>query len=106
MLVNTVSAYFNKFISNLVLGIYTVDVYESKKNKNKIFVLPLIVIIILSMLLLTSLLFSETTEELTLLLICFLATTSFSILMLFRHSKMFVDSPQYCQYELNSTIKL
>merc|ERR1719266_3296102 len=81
---------------DLVLGNYTVDVYESKKNKNKVFVLPLVAIIILSMLLLTSLLFSETSEELTLLLICFLATTSFSILMLFRHSKMFVDTPQYC----------
>ena len=90
----------------LVLGNYTVDVYETKKNKTKLFLLPLIVIMVLSMLFLSSLLFSETTEELTLLLICFLATTAFSILLLLRHSKMFVDMPHYCQFDFDHVLKL
>ena len=90
----------------LVLGNYTVDVYETKKNKTKLFLLPLIVIMVLSMLFLSSLLFSETTEELTLLLICFLATTAFSILVLLRHSKMFVDMPHYCQFDFDHVLKL
>jgi len=91
---------------DLVLGNYTVDVYETKKNKTKLFLLPLIVIMVLSMLFLSSLLFSETTEELTLLLICFLATTGFSILLLLRHSKMFVDMPHYCQFDFDHVLKL
>jgi len=91
---------------DLVLGSYTVDVYETKKTKSQLFLLPLIVIMILSMLLLTSLLFSETPEELTLLLICFLATTLFSLLMLLRHSKMFVDTPHYCPFDFDHVMKL
>ena len=91
---------------DLVLGGYTVDVHETKKNKSKIYILPLLVIMILSMILLTSLLFSESPEELTLLLICFVATTVLSTLMLFRHSKLFVDMPLYCPFDYGHMMKL
>ena len=90
---------------DLVLGNYFVDVYETKKSNARLFVLPLVLIIILSMLLLISLLYSETTEEFILLLLCILSTAIFALLILLRHSKMYVDWPKYCPFGLSDPMK-
>ena len=91
---------------DLVLGHYTVDVFETKKSNSKIIVFPLAVVVTMSLLLLMALLFTDTTEEFILLLLCVISIGIFSILVLLRHSKLFVDSPNYCQFELSDTLKI
>lgn len=91
---------------DLVLGHYVVDVYETKKSNAKLFLLPLIVVMFLSLLLLASLLFTDDQDEFILLLMCMISVATFSGLMMLRHSRLYVDLPKYCQFELVETLKL
>lgn len=93
---------------DLVLGHYTVDVFSGpSKGRTWIFYLPLVLLVTLSLLLLTTLLFSESDADFVLLLICILSTASFLVLMMLRHSRVYVDLPKYCPFELTSdTIKM
>ena len=94
---------------DLVLGHYKVDIYSGpngKKSKSLIFYLPLILMMTLSFLLLTTLIFSESDSEFVLLLICIISTAMFLALMMLRHSRVYIDLPKYCAFELVDTLKL
>ena len=98
---------------DLVLGHYTVDPnLNSVKDKSKfsqkqlLYYLPLILLMSSSLLLLTTLLFSDSQDEFYLLLMCFISLLSFLLLMIFRHSKLYVNWPKYCPYELVETLKI
>ena len=94
---------------DLVLGHYKVDIYSGpngKKSKSLIFYLPLILMMTLSFLLLTTLIFSESNSEFVLLLICIISTAMFLALMMLRHSRVYIDLPKYCAFELVDTLKL
>ena len=94
---------------DLVLGHYTVDVHwtvETKRQKNLLYFVPLLLLVSASMLLLTSLLFSESQDEFVLLFMCFISLVLLLMMLIFRHSKLYVDLPKYCPYELVETLKI
>lgn len=93
---------------DLVLGHYKVDVFSGPSNKGTwLYYLPLVLLVTLSFLLLITLLFSDFDDaNFILVLMSIVSTALFLMLMISRHSQVYVDLPKYCNFELVDSLKL